>query len=79
MLRLRDEKPTFAGLMEGAEEFVRRRVLPRDDVEREYLDRLADADFRSDLLFADPETARAAARSPEALWKLRNLQKMARG
>lgn len=79
MLRLRDEKPTLAGLMEGAEEFVRRRVLPRDDAEREYLDRLADADYRPDLLFADAETAGTASRSPEALWKLRNLQKMARG
>lgn len=54
-------------------------VLPRDDAEREYLDRLADADCRPDLLFADAETAGAASRSPEALWKVRNLQKMARG
>lgn len=79
MLRLRDERPTLAGLMEDAEEFVRCRVLPRDDAEREYLDRLAEADYRPNLLFADPETADAAAKSPEALWKLQNLKKMPRG
>lgn len=79
MLRLRDKKPTLEGLMEDAEEFVRRHVLPRDDAEREYLERLAGADYRPGLLFADAETAGAASSSPEALWKVRNLREMARG
>lgn len=78
MLRLRDEKPTLSGLMKDAEKFVRRRVLPRDGAEREYLEKLANADYQPGLLFADPETAYAALRSPEALWKVQNLRKMAR-
>lgn len=79
MLRLRDKKPTLEGLMEDAEEFVRRHVLPRDDAEREYLERLAGADYRPGLLFVDAETVGAASSSPEALWKVRNLREMTRG
>ena len=76
MLRERDDLPSLDALINGAEEFVREHVLPRTEAEREYLDRLARADFPPGLLFESAAMADAAASSPQALWKLRNLERM---
>ncbi|MBQ9043526.1 MAG: hypothetical protein IJ111_12030 [Eggerthellaceae bacterium] len=62
--------------MEGAEEFVREHVLPRTDAEKEYLDRFARADYAPELLFDSAAMVDAAMSNPQALWKLRNLEKM---
>lgn len=76
MLRSSDNKPTLEGLMEEAEEFVERYILPRTDTEQEYLDRFAQGDYQPPLLLTDPVMAEAASKNPEALWKLQNLKKM---
>lgn len=74
MLRAANERPTLQGLMETAERFIKTRVLPRTDAEREYLDLLAAGDYRPGLLFPDERMAAATERSPAALWKLQNLR-----
>lgn len=76
MLHSRDEEPTLEGLMDAAEAFTRDYVLPRDENERLYLNLFAGGEYRPDLLFGEGDAARAAAVSPEALWKLANLRKM---
>lgn len=76
MLRRGGDRPTLTDLMRDGESFVERYVLPRTDVEREYLERFAAGEFRPVLVFPDEAMADAASRSPEALWKLRNLRKM---
>lgn len=78
MLRKADDQPTLEQLMDEAEEFIRKRILPRADNETEYLRRFADGDYRPELLFPDGVMADAARKNPAALWKLRNLNKMAR-
>lgn len=78
MLRQNGENPTLQELMADAEDFVKRLILPRTAEDQEYLDRFANGDFRPELLFPDQTMAEAAAKSPEALWKLRNLKKMQR-
>lgn len=78
MLHSRDDEPTLVGLMDSADAFVRDYVLPRDDDERLYLDLFARGEYRPELLFGEGNVARAAAVSPEALWKLANLRKMGR-
>lgn len=78
MLRKADEQPTLEQLIDEAEEFIRKRILPRTDDEAEYLRRFADGDYRPELLFPDENMADAARKSPAALWKLRNLNKMPR-
>lgn len=62
--------------MEDAERFIAEWVLPRTDVEHEYLERLAGGDYRPELVFPDESMAKAAAVNPEALWKVENLRKM---
>ena len=76
MLRAADAPPTIQELMATAEQFIVRRIMPRTDGEREYLDRFAEGDYRPDLLFPDNRMTAAAERSPAALWKLQNLRHM---
>lgn len=76
MLRTSENVPTLDALVEEASCLIETCVLPRGDSEREYLDRFAVAEYRPDLLFGEGEVAEAAAKSPEALWKLRNLKMM---
>ena len=78
MLRSRDAAPTLTGLMDAAEAFTQNYVLPRSDDERLYLALFAKGEYRPELLFGEGDVARAAAASPEALWKLANLKKMSR-
>ena len=78
MLRSRDNEPTLTGLMDAAEAFTQSYILPRNDDERLYLGLFANGEYRPELLFNDTDVARAAAASPEALWKLANLRKMNR-
>lgn len=76
MLRSSTEHPTLKALMEDAERFIADWVLPRTDVERIYLERLASGDYRPELIFPNETMAKAAAVNPEALWKVENLRKM---
>ena len=76
MLSERESLPELDALVRGAEAFVRNRVLPRTDSEREYLSRFARGDYAPSLIFEDEGMARAAETSPQALWKLRNLVQM---
>ena len=77
MLR-NSERPTLESLMSSAEAFINDYVLPIDNREKEYLERFAYADYQPELLFENYGFALAAARvSPEALWKLENLKKLA--
>ena len=78
MLRSRDAAPTLTGLMDAAEAFTQSYILPRNDDERLYLELFADGKYQPELLFGEGDIARAAAASPEALWKLANLRKMNR-
>jgi predicted transcriptional regulator of viral defense system len=78
MLRSSTERPTLAALMQDAERFITDWVLPKTDGEREYLERLADGDYRPELVFQNESMVNAAAVNPEALWKLENLRKMHR-
>lgn len=76
MLRLDAGRPSMAELVARADAFVGDLVLPRGEVEREYLERFADGDYEPQLLFDDDTVAQAALMSPEAQWKLRNLRQM---
>lgn len=76
MLRAGNGKPSLDTLMESASRFVAEWVLPRDKGEREYLERLAAGDFAPTLLFGEGDIATRAELSPEAAWKLANLQKI---
>ena len=78
MLHSRDDEPTLTGLMDAAEAFTQNYVLPRTDDECLYLALFAKGEYRPELLFGEGDIARAAAASPEALWKLANLRKMNR-
>ena len=78
MLRSRDAAPTLTGLMDAAEAFTQSYILPRNDDERLYLELFADGKYQPELLFGEGDIERAAAASPEALWKLANLKKMSR-
>jgi predicted nucleotidyltransferase component of viral defense system len=76
MLR-ESERPTLESLINAGESFVNEYVLPRDGVEREYLERFAKADYQPALLFGDcDEVVASAEQNPEALWKLSNLKKL---
>lgn len=78
MLHSRDDRPTLLGLIDDAEAFTQNYILPRDDDERLYLKLFAEGEYQPELLFGEGDVARAAAMSPEALWKLTNLKKMKR-
>jgi predicted nucleotidyltransferase component of viral defense system len=74
---LREERPSLASLVEQAEKFVHDYVLPVDDADKEYLSRLALADYQPQILFAGyPDVATAAEKSPAAQWKVQNLKKL---
>jgi hypothetical protein len=71
------DRPSLHDLIEGAEQFVSRFVVPRVSEEEEYLERFAAAEYRPDLLFYEwPSVLKAAELSPSAQWKLMNLRKM---
>lgn len=76
MLRQLEKPPTLDSLMQKAERFVESFVLPKNDLEKEYLERLSQGDYCPELLFGDGEVTQRAAQSPEAQWKLLNLKKM---
>ncbi|MDO4850868.1 MAG: nucleotidyl transferase AbiEii/AbiGii toxin family protein [Actinomycetota bacterium] len=76
MLRQGQEPPSLDALVADARAFVGDCVEPKDDAEREYLERFAVGDFQPSLLFPDESMAAAALVSPEAQWKLRNLKLM---
>ena len=76
MLRAVDERPTLQKLIASAEQFIERRVLPRTDSERKYLELFAAGDYRPALLFPDTRMAATAEQSPAALWKLQNLKRV---
>ena len=76
MLRSSSEYPTLKELLEDAARFIAEWVLPKTDGEREYLEHLAEGDYRPMLIFPDESMANAAAVNPEALWKVENLRKM---
>lgn len=76
MLRRSESRPTLESLVRDANAFIDDYVLPRNDAEREYLDRLSRGDYRPELLFNEAQMAKAALASPEAQWKLANLRKM---
>jgi len=74
------ERPSLETMIDTAESFIERFVLPRDDAEREYLERFSRAVYCPELLFGEASPMTAAARlNPEALWKHQNLKKMAEG
>lgn len=76
MLRQLEKPPTLDSLMQKAERFVESFVLPKNDLEKEYLERLSQGDYCPELLFGDGGVTQRAAQSPEAQWKLLNLKKM---
>jgi hypothetical protein len=76
MLRSSSEYPTLKELLEDAARFIAEWVLPKTDGEREYLEHLAEGDYRPMLIFPDESMANAAAVNSEALWKVENLRKM---
>jgi len=79
MLRL-SERPSLETMVDTAEDFINRFVLPQHDTEREYLERFSRADYCPELLFGEDSLMTAAARlNPEALWKLQNLKRMVEG
>lgn len=73
------DQPPLESLIVSAESFVVEYVLPRNEREKEYLERFAKADYQPALLFEGyPEIITAAEANPEALWKLINLEIMSR-
>ncbi len=76
MLRLQNDNPSLTSLIKDAEIFIRNYILPRDEKENLYLETLARGEYHPELLFGENATAHAAAKSPEAQWKLANLRKM---
>jgi predicted nucleotidyltransferase component of viral defense system len=79
MLRV-SERPTLDSMIEIAEGFISRFVLPKSETECDYLARFAQADYRPELLFDDNSlAATAAGQNPEALWKLHNLKRLVQG
>ena len=74
------ERPSLETMVDTAESFINRFVLPRDDAEREYLERFSRAVYSPELLFGEASPMTTAARlNPEALWKLQNLKRMVEG
>lgn len=79
MLRLL-ERPSLKAMIDMAESFINRFVLPQNDGEHEYLKRFSQAEYCPELLFgADSPMIAAARLNPEALWKLQNLKRMVEG
>jgi hypothetical protein len=76
MLRRTGEHPTLQFLMDEADTFIDTYVLPRTPSEELYLEHLAQNSLEPDLLFGKGPVATAASKSPEAAWKVLNLNKM---
>ena len=76
MLSDRVAKPTLNELIEMADDFVQARVLPRTDLEKEYLEKFAQGDYKPALFFEDEAMIHAAISSPQAQWKLQNIRQM---
>ncbi|MCL2757614.1 MAG: nucleotidyl transferase AbiEii/AbiGii toxin family protein [Coriobacteriia bacterium] len=75
VLRMLD-RPSLDTMINTVEDFISHFVLPRDDTERDYLERFAQAEYCPELLFGEDSSMKTAARNnPEALWKLQNLEK----
>ncbi|MDR1431347.1 MAG: nucleotidyl transferase AbiEii/AbiGii toxin family protein [Propionibacteriaceae bacterium] len=71
-----NDRPSLSDMIAAAESFVEQIAKPQDDVETEYLERAARADFAPECLFVGyPETLAAARADPAAAWKMRNLAK----
>lgn len=66
--------PTAEKLLEDARGFVERFVDVRDDRDCEYVDGMEHAVFKPELILPK-DVAERAHRFPEALWKVKNLQK----
>lgn len=76
MLHIEGEKPSLEVLMDSAAKFIDEWVEPRNDSEREFLERFAQGDYDPSLIFDISEVSSRAEESPEAAWKLQNLRRM---
>jgi hypothetical protein len=76
MLRQRSDVLSLNEMIEVSERFIKDFILPQSDTEQEYLDLFAEGEYHPELLFSDKEMASNAAKNPEALWKLHNLEIM---
>jgi predicted nucleotidyltransferase component of viral defense system len=73
-----NDRPRLKDMIEKAELFVAKYVIPRDEDEKQFLECFASAIYKPKLLFAQwPEILERAKNNPSAKWKLLNLQKMA--
>lgn len=68
------DAPSAKQLLEEARGFVARYVDVRDDRDCEFVNSMENAIFKPELILPE-EVARRARRFPEALWKVKNLQK----
>lgn len=74
MLRYEEKAPSVDELKDCAKEFVREMVDPRDGIERAYLAQMRGALFSPELILPR-QAAERALKFPEALWKVKNLEK----
>lgn len=77
MLRSNNRQISLQKLIEDGEAFIERFVLPRNESECEYLTRFATGEYCPELIFDSNSMTQAAKESPEALWKLQNIKKLA--
>lgn len=76
MLNSEEAKPSLEELMDSASIFIKEWVEPQNDNERKFADRFANGDYKPSLIFGEGGIASRAKVSPEAAWKLQNLEKM---
>ena len=76
MLRIEENYPDLSELMLSAAEFINEYVLPKNDMEKEYLTLFSQGIYKPELLFQDSNILTAAQNNPEANWKLQNLRKI---
>lgn len=74
MLAVGEAKTDPCKLVGDAAGFIRDWIDPRDAREREYVERMRRADFRPELILPS-EVADRARKFPEALWKVKNLER----
>lgn len=68
--------PSLLELKIAASDFITLATQPQYDTEKQYLEMLAQGEYRPDILFADdPDLAQRADASPAMAWKLVNLRK----
>ena len=77
MLRTNNHQTSLQQLVEDVEAFIERFVLPRNESECEYLSRFSTGEYLPELIFDNELMVQAAKDSPEALWKLQNIKKLA--